>query len=104
MSHFKGKVDVAPSVLYHLKMDGNKQTTILPQLNQESFNMADTAIDFPERALREREVEQIVGLKKSRIRELEAAGEFPKRRIFGARSVRWLRSEILEYIQTRPAA
>ena len=69
--------------------------------------MADTAIDFidyPERALREREVEQIVGLKKSRIRELEAAGEFPKRRVFGARSVRWLQSEVLQYIKSRPAA
>ncbi|QLQ34340.1 MAG: AlpA family phage regulatory protein [Candidatus Thiothrix singaporensis] len=45
----------------------------------------------------------MVGLKKSRIRELEAAGEFPGGG-FGARSVRWLQSEILEYIQSRPAA
>ena len=66
--------------------------------------MADTAIDFPERALKEREVEQIVGLKKSRIRELEAKGAFPKRRVFGARSVRWLQSEIMEYIKSRQAA
>lgn len=62
------------------------------------------AADFPEKALREGEVENMVGLKKSRIRELEAAGEFPRRRVFGARSVRWLQSEILEYIQSRPAA
>lgn len=63
-----------------------------------------TPSEFPERALRESEVERIVGLKKSRIRELEAQGLFPRRRVFGARSVRWLQSEIMEYIQSRPAA
>lgn len=63
---------------------------------------ADTQL--PEKAMKIGEVRAMVGLGTSRIYELEAAGEFPKRRLFGARSVRWLQSEILEYIQSRPAA
>lgn len=66
--------------------------------------MADKTNAYPEIALKEAEVEKMVGLKKSRIRELEAAGEFPKRRVFGARSVRWLQSEVLQYINSRPKA
>lgn len=57
-----------------------------------------------DRALKIGEVREPVGLGTSRIYELEKAGQFPRRRLFGARSVRWLQSEILEYIQTRPAA
>jgi len=58
----------------------------------------------PERALKISEVRQIVGLGTSRIYELEKEGKFPKRRVFGARSVRWLQSEILDYIKSRPEA
>jgi Predicted transcriptional regulator len=61
-------------------------------------------LGYTGRALKESEVEQMVGLKKSRIRELEAAGQFPARRVFGTRSVRWLQSEIVDYINTRPKA
>lgn len=66
--------------------------------------MKDKQTDYPDRALPIKEVESMVGLKISRIYELEKAGQFPKRRIFGARSARWLMSEIMDYINTRPEA
>ena len=66
--------------------------------------MTDKTNAYPEIALKEAEEEKMVGLKKSRIRELEAAGQFPARRLFGARSVRWLQSEVMQYINSRPKA
>ncbi|EIJ33553.1 helix-turn-helix transcriptional regulator [Thiothrix nivea] len=57
-----------------------------------------------DRALKIGEVRGLVGLGTSRIYELEKAGQFPRRRLFGSRSVRWLQSEIMAYIQSRPAA
>ncbi len=66
--------------------------------------MTEAQTSYPDRALPIKEVEDMVGLKVSRIYELEKAGQFPKRRVFGTRSVRWLLSEIMEYINTRPEA
>ena len=59
---------------------------------------------LPEKAMKISEVKAMVGLGTSRIYELERDGLFPAQRVFGARSVRWLQSEVLQYIQSRPKA
>ena len=62
------------------------------------------ATDMTTKALNLKSVEAMTGLKRSWIYQLEARGEFPKRRRFGARAVRWLESEVAEYINSRPKA
>lgn len=52
--------------------------------------------------LRITEVCQIVGLSKSSVYRLEKKGEFPSRRMFGIRAVRWMKSEVTEFMSTRP--
>jgi prophage regulatory protein len=54
-----------------------------------------------ERFLREGEVARITGLGRSTRYALEGRGLFPRRRHITGKSVGWLESEILEWIQTR---
>ena len=56
------------------------------------------------RVLRLPEVESRVGLKRTRIYELEHLGLFPKRRKISARACGWLESEINAFIESRPVA
>jgi prophage regulatory protein len=53
--------------------------------------------------LRLRQVVSVTGLSRMTIWRLERAGEFPRRRQLGARSVAWLQSEVEEWIESRPA-
>jgi prophage regulatory protein len=55
------------------------------------------------RILRLPQVEAKVGLKKSRIEELEKLGEFPKRFKISERAAGWLESEIDTFIAGRVA-
>ena len=48
------------------------------------------------------EVMRLVGLCRSSIYRLEAAGLFPQRRKIGPRAVAWLLREVLEWIGRRP--
>ena len=48
------------------------------------------------------EVLALVGLCRSTIYRLEAAGLFPQRRKLGPRAVAWLKREVLEWIERRP--
>jgi prophage regulatory protein len=57
-----------------------------------------------ERIIRGREVDELVGLSRSRRYELEAAGLFPRRRKLSDRASGYLASEIFEWIRTRPVA
>lgn len=61
-----------------------------------------TAPALPRRMIRLAEVEFMIGLKRSQIFRLEAAGEFPRRRALGPRSVAWLESEVFAWIEARP--
>lgn len=55
-----------------------------------------------EQLLRKKDVCQLVGLSVSTIRRLEIEGVFPKRRQIGnGRAVRWLASEVEEFMKTR---
>ncbi|HVY83161.1 MAG TPA: AlpA family transcriptional regulator [Steroidobacteraceae bacterium] len=52
--------------------------------------------------LRLRQVVSVTGLSRMTIGRLERAGEFPRRRQLGARSVAWVQSEVEEWIESRP--
>ena len=47
---------------------------------------------------------ELTGLPRSQIYKEEAAGRFPKRRQLTARSVGWSLPEVVDWIETRPAA
>ena len=49
-----------------------------------------------------REVENRAGIKHSAIYRKMATGDFPRARALGPRTVRWLESELEEWIRTRP--
>ena len=57
-----------------------------------------------EQFLRRREVEKITGLSRSTIYRLMDAGEFPQAKSIGPNCVRWLLSEIIAWIESRPLA
>ena len=50
------------------------------------------------------EVCQAVSLSRTSIWRLEAQGEFPRRRQVSAQRVGWLRSEVTEWVESRPHA
>ena len=54
------------------------------------------------RMLRTRQVIRATGLSRTTIWRLEKRGDFPKRRILGPNCVAWLRSEIDQWLETRP--
>ena len=54
--------------------------------------------------LRRPEVEAATGLKKSRLDDLERAGEFPQRVRISARAVGWRSDEVERWIRSRPRA
>lgn len=56
------------------------------------------------RAITYKELRQKIGLGRSTIFELEKVGKFPKRRKFGLRNVRWIESEVDQWIQEREVA
>lgn len=56
------------------------------------------------RALSYKELRAKIGLGRSTIFELEKAGKFPKRRKFGLRNVRWIESEVDQWIEEREVA
>jgi prophage regulatory protein len=60
--------------------------------------------DFPygDRFMQLREVEARSGLKHTAIYRKMASGDFPRARSLGPRTVRWLESEINQWIQSRP--
>ena len=57
-----------------------------------------------ERLLRRREVEDITGLSHSTIYRLMDAGEFPQAKSIGPNCVRWMLSEIIAWMESRPLA
>ncbi|WP_252259922.1 AlpA family phage regulatory protein [Erythrobacter aurantius] len=58
----------------------------------------------PNRLLRRREVERVVGLKKSQIYALMADGAFPRPVRIGKRAVAWPEQELNEWRNTLPRA
>jgi prophage regulatory protein len=54
--------------------------------------------------LRLKQVISVTGLSRMTIWRLERAGEFPRRRQLGARSVAWLQSDVEQWIESRPVA
>jgi prophage regulatory protein len=50
------------------------------------------------------QLELMVGLSRSSIYRLEAAGEFPKRVKLTSRSVAWPRAAVEKWLESRPAA
>jgi prophage regulatory protein len=44
------------------------------------------------------------GVSRNEIYRMEAAGEFPQRRLIGERSVAWLASEVVAWMRSRTAA
>lgn len=69
-----------------------------------NLNLASATISAPPEPpiLSPRELRKAVGLSRSTIDRLEAAGLFPKRRRIGLRRVFWYRSEIENWIASRP--
>jgi prophage regulatory protein len=53
--------------------------------------------------LRLDEVVKMTGLSRSSIYRYESSSEFPKRRRVGPNAVRWLDTDIEEWMQSRPA-
>lgn len=49
-------------------------------------------------------VEQMTGLRRTVIYELERAGQFPRRRKVTPRASRWLEHEVAAWIESRPLA
>ena len=50
------------------------------------------------------EVEQIIGIKRSALYKLMQQGTFPRPVKINQHSVRWVRSEVLDWINSRPRA
>ena len=48
------------------------------------------------------DLQKIVTLSRTTVWRLERKGAFPSRRQVGPSSVRWLRSEVEEWLETRP--
>lgn len=57
-----------------------------------------------EQALTIKEVINTTKLSKASIYRLEAAGKFPRKRKFGEKAVRWLSSEVDQWIKEREVA
>ena len=57
---------------------------------------------MPDRLLARAEVQARCGLSRASIYRRLKAGEFPQPRMVGARAVRWLETEIDEWISSRP--
>lgn len=55
------------------------------------------------RFLRTKEAARLAGVCRSQIYRLEQAGQFPQRRQIGPRSVAYLESEVMAWIESRPA-
>ena len=55
----------------------------------------------PDRVIRMKEVCQIVGLSKSMVFELAAAGKFPERIRLTDRAVGWLHSDVIAWLKSR---
>ena len=56
------------------------------------------------RLLRRREVEEITGVGRSSIYRLMHSGDFPRPVRVGPSAVRWKESEIIAWVESRPAA
>jgi prophage regulatory protein len=52
--------------------------------------------------LRLKEVIDLTGLSRSTVYRYEASAQFPKRRRTGPNAIRWIDSEVLEWIASRP--
>ncbi|CAK4070600.1 helix-turn-helix transcriptional regulator [Vibrio sp. 16] len=57
-----------------------------------------------DRLIREEERRALTSISRSQAWVLEQKGQFPKRRKLGNRSVAWVLSEIMEWIETREGA
>ena len=57
-----------------------------------------------ERLLNEREVEALLGVSRATLRRMVAAKRFPRPIRVGLRAVRWRRSEVLAWLDSRPLA
>jgi prophage regulatory protein len=58
----------------------------------------------PARMLRRREVEQMIGLKRTAIYEMMTQGTFPRPVRIGARAIAWKLADIEAWIASREAA
>ena len=56
-----------------------------------------------DRLVREPERHEITGLGKTQWRELERKGKAPRRRQIGPRAVGWKLSQLIEWVNSRPA-
>lgn len=56
------------------------------------------------RIIRPRDIEAVTGLRQTRIRELEACGQFPRRIRISERAVGWRSDEVEAWIKGRPLA
>lgn len=56
------------------------------------------------RIMRLPEVAAATGLGRESVRQLERAGQFPRRRLLGARAVGWLAADVARWINERPVA
>ncbi len=57
-----------------------------------------------DKILREQEVLNLIGCSSPTLRRMEKIGSFPFRRKIGLRSIGWLQSEVLVWINTRRTA
>ncbi len=57
-----------------------------------------------ERLLNERQVAELVGVSRSTLRRMVLANEFPRPIRIGKRAIRWRKSEVLEWMDSRPRA
>lgn len=57
-----------------------------------------------ERLLKAKEVIEMIGLSRTTIWRLEKSGQFPKRRQITKSKVGWLKSEVMDWLLSRPNA
>ncbi|MDE2783784.1 MAG: AlpA family phage regulatory protein [Gemmatimonadota bacterium] len=65
--------------------------------------MAGTEVSFP-RLMRRSEVEEAVGLSTATLYRQMSTGSFPRPVRVGSRSVRWRATDVLAWLESRPAA
>ena len=59
----------------------------------------DMCFGMPDKLLRRRDVEAMVGLSRSNIYKRMESGDFPRPKQLGKGAVRWLQSEVLAWLQ-----
>src|ERR1700687_6181057 len=72
-----------------------------PRTTRRGEDARASAVDIPDRIIREPECHQITGLSRSTRWRLERTGEFPRRRRISAGCTGWLASEMAAWVADR---